>query len=59
MYGELQVHSCYLSNPQEKVDCNFDNAFQLMDLWLANEMEFEKNGITNEIIFVNTYAFFF
>ena len=38
----VQVHSCYLNNPREKVDRNFDNAFQLADLWLANEMTFEK-----------------
>ena len=38
----VQVHSCYLKNPRAKVDCNFDNVFQLVDLWLANEMTFEK-----------------
>ena len=38
----LQVRSCYLNNPREKVDCNFDNAFQLVDLWLANETTFEN-----------------
>ena len=38
----VQVHTCYLNNPQEKVDRNFDNAFQLVDLWLANETIFEK-----------------
>ena len=38
----LQVHSCYLNNPREKVDRNFDNEFQLVDLWLANETTFEK-----------------
>ena len=38
----VQVHSCYLNNPREKVDRNFDNAFQLVDLWSANEMTFEK-----------------
>ena len=38
----VQVHSCYLNNPRGKVGCNFDNAFQLMDLWLTNEMTFEK-----------------
>ena len=38
----VQVHSCYLNNPREKVDRNFDNAFQLVDLQLANEMTFEK-----------------
>ena len=32
----VQVHSCYLNNLLEKVDRNFDNAFQLVDLWLAN-----------------------
>ena len=25
-----------------KVDCNFDNAFQLVDLWSDNKMAFEK-----------------
>ena len=38
----LQVHSRYLNNLREKVDCNFDNAFQLVDLWLANETTFEN-----------------
>ena len=28
----VQVHFCYLNNPREKVDHNFDNAFQLVDL---------------------------
>ena len=27
----VQVHSCYLNNPWEKVDRSFDNAFQLVD----------------------------
>ena len=38
----IKVHSCNLNNPQEKVDLNFDNVFQLVDLWLANETKFEK-----------------
>ena len=38
----IKVHSCNLNNPQEKVDLNFDNVFQLVDLWLANETTFEK-----------------
>ena len=38
----VQVHSCYLNNPREKVDRNFDNVFQLVDLWSANKMTFEK-----------------
>ena len=38
----VQVYSCYLNNPREKVDCNFDNAFQLVDLRLVNETAFEK-----------------
>ena len=38
----VQVHSCYLNNPREKVDHNFHNAFQLVGLWLANETTFEK-----------------
>ena len=37
-----QLHSCYLSNPQERVDHNFDKVFQLVDFWLANETAFEK-----------------
>ena len=41
-YPAVQVHPCYLNNPQEKVDRNFDNAFQLVGLWLANETTFEK-----------------
>ena len=36
------VHSCYLNNPREKVDRNFDNAFQLVDLWFASETTLEK-----------------
>ena len=38
----VQVNSCYLDNKWEKLDRNFDNAFQLADLWLANETVFEK-----------------
>ena len=38
----IKVHSCNLNDPQEKVDLNFDNVFQLVDLWLANETTFEK-----------------
>ena len=38
----LQVQCCYLSNPWKNVDCNFDDAFQLADLWSDNEMTFEK-----------------
>ena len=38
----MQVHTCYLNNPGKKVDRNFDNAFQLVDLWLAKETTFEK-----------------
>ena len=38
----VQVHCCYLNNPREKVDRNFDNEIQLVDLWSANEMTFEK-----------------
>ena len=41
----VQFHSCYLNNPREKVNRNFDNAFQLVDLWLANETTFEKTKI--------------
>ena len=36
----VQVHSCYLRNSKEKIDCNFDNG--CLDLWLANETGFEK-----------------
>ena len=38
----MQVHSRYLNNPREKVDRNFDNVFQLVDLWLANETIFTE-----------------
>ena len=38
----VQVLSYYQNNPQEKVDRNFDNAFQLVDLWSTNETTFEK-----------------
>ena len=31
-----------MSNPREEVDRNIDNAFQLVDLCLANEMLCEK-----------------
>ena len=41
-YPAVQVHPCYLKNPREKVDRNFDNAFQLVGLWLANKTTFEK-----------------
>ena len=37
-----RVQSCYLSNLGGKVDRNFDNAFQLVDLWLSKETAFEK-----------------
>ena len=39
----VQVHSCYLNNPREKAERIFDNVFQLVDLWSANEMIFEKS----------------
>ena len=38
----VQVHYCYLINPPEKIDHNFDNAFQFTNLWLTNETAFEK-----------------
>ena len=38
----VQAHSYYLNKSWEKVDHNFENAFQLVDLWLANETAFEK-----------------
>ena len=38
----VKVHSFYLNNPLEKVDRNFDNAFELVDLWLTEEAAFEK-----------------
>ena len=41
-YPAVKVHSCCLNNPREKLDRNFDNAFQLKDLWLANETTSEK-----------------
>ena len=28
-YPDVKVHSCYLNNAREKLDRNFDNAFQL------------------------------
>ena len=43
----VQFQSCYLNNPQQKVDRNFDNAFQLVDFWSTHEMTFEK--IKNKI----------
>ena len=41
-YPAVHVHSWHLNNTREKVDRNFDNAFQLVDLWLAKETAFEK-----------------
>ena len=38
----VQVHSCYLNNPRENADRNFDNGFQLVGLWLTEETTFEK-----------------
>ena len=38
----VQVRFYHLSDPQKKVNCNFDNALQLMDLWLANKTAFVK-----------------
>ena len=38
----VQVHSCYLTDPQEKVEPKFDNAFQLVNLLLANGTALEK-----------------
>ena len=38
----MQLHSCFWNNPQKKVDRNFDNAFELVDLWLDKETTFEK-----------------
>ena len=46
----VQVHSCYLNNPPEKVDRNFDNAFQLVDLWLVNEATFENTKDKNQVV---------
>ena len=46
----VQFHSCYLNIAREKVDRNFDNAFTLADLWLANEATFE-NKIQDKIKF--------
>ena len=45
-----QVHSCYLNNPQGKVDRNFDNTFQLVDLWSDNEMTFEKTKDETQVV---------
>ena len=39
---EVQVHFCYLSDPREKIDHNFDNGIQLVDLWLVNKTALEK-----------------
>ena len=38
----VQVHYRYLNNPREKVNLNFDDAFQLVDFWLATKTTFEK-----------------
>ena len=51
----LQVHSCYLNNPRGKVDRNFDNSLQLVDLWLANEVTFEKNKIRVAVKYKDLY----
>ena len=39
--SSIPVSYC-LNNPLKKVIRNFDNTFQLVDLWLANETTFEK-----------------
>ena len=41
-YPAVQICSCYLNNPREKVNRSFDNTSQLVDLWSANEMTFKK-----------------
>ena len=38
----VEIHSCYMNNPREKVARNFDNAFKSIDLWSANEMTLKK-----------------
>ena len=52
----VQVYPCYLSDPREKVDGNFDNVFRLGDLWLANEMPFEKTKDKIQVA-VKTYLY--
>ena len=41
----VQVHFCYLNNPREKVDRNFDNEFQVVDLWSVGKTTFQKTEI--------------
>ena len=41
----VEIHSCYMNNPREKVARNFDNAFQSINLWSANEMTMKKQKI--------------
>ena len=50
----VQVHSCYLNNPREKEDRNFDNAFRLVDLWLVNETAFEKTKDKIRVAFTHS-----
>ena len=41
----VEIHSCYMNNPREKVARNFDNAFESIDLWSANDIEKMKDKI--------------
>ena len=50
----VQVHSCYLSDPRQKVNLNFDFAFQLVELWIADETAFEKPKDKNQVAVKDT-----
>ena len=51
MIQQCKFTPCYLNNPLEKVDSNFDNTFQLVDLWLANKTAFQKTKDKIQVAF--------
>ena len=53
----VQVYSCYQNNRREKLDHNFDNVFQLLDLWLANETTFEKTKNKIQVAVKDRYLY--
>ena len=53
----MQVHFCYLTNPREKVDHNFDNTFELVDLWSANETTCEKTKHKIQVAVKDKYLY--
>ena len=53
----MKVHSSYLHNSRKKVHRNFDNAFQLVDLWSANKMIFEKTKNKIQVAVKDKYLY--